>query len=107
MVIVAPPSFCIDLVSGLLGGASVPPFFFRAVGLTQYFSKIPSQSHCTRDRVREAANMALSAIDWYSLNGRSAGCFCFRVGKGLFAPRREGKTSSATEAEGDEREAGL
>lgn len=45
---VAAPSFCIDLTSGLFGGASDTPFL--RTGLTQYFLKIPSQSHCIRDR---------------------------------------------------------
>lgn len=48
--------------------------------------------------------MALSAIDWYSSSDNPFGCFSFRVGKGLLVASRVGKTSSANEAEGDERD---
>lgn len=102
---VAVPNFCIDLTSGLFGGASITPFLLT--GLTQYFGKMPSQSHCMRDRWRDAASTALSAIDWYSERDRLAGCFCLDVGKGLLAPRRVGRTSSVTDNEGDERDAGV
>lgn len=51
--------------------------------------------------------MALSAIDWYSWSDRLDGCICFEVGSGLLAVIRVGSASSATETEGEEREAGV
>ena len=75
------PSFVIDFASGLFGGWSITPF--RFVGFTQYFLKIVSDSHCERERVNEAARIALSAMLWYSLLDSVEACFCFVAGKGF------------------------
>lgn len=75
------PSFDMDLVSGLFDGCSMIPFLL--VGLTQYFLKMASESHCDRERRSDAPRIALSAIDWYSLGGRFGACFCFVAGRGF------------------------
>lgn len=93
---VAFPSFCIDLMSGLFGGSSGGAFF-RLTGLVQYFLKTPSQSHCIRDRCREAARIALSASDWYCLLGKSSACFSLDVGSGLVAINLVGRISSVVD----------
>jgi hypothetical protein len=60
IVTVLDPNFDIVFGSGLFARFSVP-FFLE--GLVQYFSKIPSASHFIRDRCRETARTADSAID--------------------------------------------
>lgn len=60
MTIVAAPSLDIDLTSGLSAGISTP---FFLTGLTQYFLKMPSQSHRMRDWCSDVAKTALSAMD--------------------------------------------
>lgn len=80
---------------------------FLLTGLTQYFSKMPSQSHCMRDRYREAARIALSDIDWYSFRDKFDGCFCLVVGSGLFAAILVGRASPSTDTDGEERDTGV
>lgn len=96
MVIVAVPNFCIDLMSGLFGGSSTGAFL-RLIGFVQYFLKMPSQSHCIRDRCREAAMIALSAIDWYCLADNVSACRSVEVGSGREAVNLVGRISSLVE----------
>ncbi len=57
IVIVTGPSFVIESLGGLFGGASGAPFLF--VGLVQNFSNMPSLSHFCRERCKDSARTPL------------------------------------------------
>lgn len=94
-MIVAFPNFCIDFASGLFGGCSMMPL--RFTGFVQYFLNIPSQSHCIRERCREAASMALSAMDRYCLLDNASGCASDATKNGLELANLVGIMSSGFE----------
>jgi hypothetical protein len=96
MAIVLDPSLCIVLRSGLCASPLVP-FFLE--GFLQYFSKIPSASHFTRERYKDAARTAESAIDWYSLVDILDDCGWCDVGNGMLSGTFVGKHFSATGVE--------
>lgn len=72
--------------------------FLRLTGFTQYFLKMPSHSHCTRERCNDAVSIALSAIDWYCVVDSDSGCLSFRHGNGLESMILVGRISSVVEA---------
>jgi hypothetical protein len=91
------PSLCIVFNSGLFARLSAL-FFFE--GFVQYFSKIPSASHFKRERCRDAARTAESAIVWYSFADNLDDWAWYEVGKGLLSVTLVGRQSSAMGVEG-------
>lgn len=69
-------------------------------GLVQYLSKTPSTSHFTRERYRDVARTAESAIVWYSFLDSFGCCGRGRVGRGLLSVIFVGSPSSAIGVDG-------